>query len=110
MLLTSGGFGADSAIEAAPLQTRALLCFYFQLKWLFPVPAWRATVGSGLSECISIIGLMLLMQFHLMVLFFFCVPFCLSSCFPRFSSLPLLLYSNALSQMGLSGAQNVAKM
>lgn len=68
MLLPFGGFGADSAIEAAPLQTRAPLCFYSQLKWLFTVPVWRAIVGSGLSECISSVGLMLLMQFHLVVL------------------------------------------
>lgn len=72
-------------------------------------------MGSGLSECISITGPLLLMQFHLVVLGFFvvvvvCVPFCLSCCFPRSSPLPLPLSSSALSQMGLNGAQNVPKV
>lgn len=42
-------------------------------------------MGSGWSECISVMGLMLLMQFHLVVLFFCCCscaflsPFLLSA-------------------------------
>lgn len=87
MLFTFRSFGADSTIEAEPLQTRAQLHFYSQLKWLFPVASWRAIVGSGLSERISIIGLMLLMQFHLVVLFFCWCAF-LSLLLPSLSHYP----------------------
>lgn len=47
-------------------------------------------MGSGLSECVSVMGLMLLMQFHLVVLFFFLFV-CLSVSPPAFrGSLPSL--------------------
>lgn len=36
-------------------------------------------MGSGLSECISATGPLLLMQFHLVVLFFFFLFVCLSA-------------------------------
>lgn len=49
-------------------------------------------MGSGSSECVPVMGLMLLMQFHLVVLFFFWLLFvCLSVSPPAFrGSLPSL--------------------
>lgn len=82
--------------------------FLFSAKVALPRAWWRAIVGSGLSGCISITGLLLLMQFHLVVLVFVCLCAFVPVPPPPPDSLPLS--SSALSQMGLNGAQNAPKV